>query len=59
MLTKLPIFCFALPASFLQLAWRPGRLMRNALCMRPDRIIIGEVGAGEAFDMLRAMNTKA
>lgn len=32
-------------------------LMRNALRMRPDRVIIGEVRAGEAFDMLQAMNT--
>ena len=32
-------------------------LMRNALRMRPDRIIIGEVRANEAFDMLQAMNT--
>jgi pilus assembly protein CpaF len=32
-------------------------LMRNALRMRPDRIIIGEVRADEAFDMLQAMNT--
>jgi len=32
-------------------------LMRNALRMRPDRIIIGEVRSGEAFDMLQAMNT--
>jgi pilus assembly protein CpaF len=32
-------------------------LVRNALRMRPERIIIGEVRAGEAFDMLQAMNT--
>jgi pilus assembly protein CpaF len=32
-------------------------LVRNALRMRPDRVIIGEVRAGEAFDMLQAMNT--
>jgi pilus assembly protein CpaF len=32
-------------------------LLRNGLRMRPDRIIIGEVRAGEAFDMLQAMNT--
>ena len=32
-------------------------LMRNALRMRPDRVIIGEVRAAEAFDMLQAMNT--
>lgn len=32
-------------------------LVRNALRMRPDRIILGECRAGEAFDMLQAMNT--
>ncbi|MFT8644724.1 CpaF family protein [Gluconacetobacter sp.] len=32
-------------------------LMRNALRMRPDRIIIGECRGQEAFDMLQAMNT--
>ncbi len=32
-------------------------LLRNALRMRPDRIIIGECRSGEALDMLQAMNT--
>ena len=32
-------------------------LIRNALRMRPDRVIVGEIRSGEALDMLSAMNT--
>jgi pilus assembly protein CpaF len=33
------------------------QLMRHAIRMRPDRLVIGEVRGGEALDMLQAMNT--
>ncbi|WP_416907601.1 MAG: CpaF family protein [Polymorphobacter sp.] len=32
-------------------------LVKNSLRMRPDRVILGEIRSGEAFDMLQAMNT--
>jgi len=38
-------------------AVEPRDLLRNALRMRPDRIIIGECRGAEAFDMMQAMNT--
>ena len=52
------IACEARPPSIegkLQVTQRD--LVRNALRMRPDRIIVGEVRGPEAFDMMQAMNT--
>lgn len=38
-------------------AFSIGQLVRNALRMRPDRLVIGEVRGGEALDLLLALNT--
>ena len=35
----------------------PSNLVRAALRMRPDRLVVGEVRSGEALDMLQALNT--
>jgi pilus assembly protein CpaF len=34
-----------------------GHLLQSALRLRPDRIVVGEVRSGEAFDLMQAMNT--